>query len=164
MLTIKKVIWYNIIIKGERKMIKLDKDYIRCLIEKAPQRKNVSAWKNGVKNYALYLIDDLPDEYCMIFDNQRELEEQLKLFKKLLLNGADNWQQYSYYGNAYCYDEDIAAALCNSSEYRKNKGGEKQPNSRETWLDVQARALYQADLLITSAIRDAAYQYLTNKQ
>lgn len=36
---------------------------------------------------------------------------------------------------------------------------EKAPNRRETWLDVQARALYQADLLITSAIRDVAYQY-----
>ena len=88
-------------------MIKLDKDYIRCLVKKAPQRKNVSAWKNGVKNYALWLIDELPDDYCMIFDNRAELKEQLKIFTKLLLNGADNWWQYSYYGNAYCYDNDI---------------------------------------------------------
>ena len=141
-------------------MIKLDKDYIRCLIENAPQRKNVSAWKNGVKNYALWILDELPDDYCMIFDNQQELKEQLKNFTSLLLKGNDNWYQYSYCGNAYCYDNDIAMALCNLSEYRKCKGGEKEPNRRETWLDVQARALFQAELLITSAIRDAAYQYL----
>lgn len=105
------------------------------------------------------LIDELPDDYCMIFDNQQELKEQLKIFTKLLLNGADNWRQYSYCGNAYCYDEDIAAALCNLSEFRKTKGGEKQPNSWETWLDVQGRALFQAERLIKSAIREAAYQY-----
>lgn len=145
-------------------MIKLDKNYIRCLVENTPQRKNVSAWKNGVKNYALGLIDNLPDDYCMIFDTQAELKEHLKIFIKLLLNGADNWYQYSYGGKAYCYDNDIAMALCTMSEYRKTKGGEKQPNSRETWLDVQGRALFQAEILIKSAIRDAAYQYLTNKQ
>ena len=127
--------------------------------ESTPPKKNVSAWKNGVKNYALWLIDELPDDYCMIFDNEAELKEQLKIFTKLLLNGADNWYQYSYYGNAYCYDKDIAMALCTLSEYRKTKGGEKQPNSRETWLDVQGRALFQAERLIKSAIRDAAYQY-----
>ena len=115
--------------------------------------------EKGVKNYALLLIDELPDDYCMIFDNQQELKEQLKIFTKLLLNGADNWQQYSYYGNTYCYDEDIAAALCNLSEFRKTKGGEKQPNSCETWLDVQGRALFKAERLIKSAIREAAYQY-----
>lgn len=30
-------------------MIKLDKDYIRCLVENAPERKNISAWKKGGK-------------------------------------------------------------------------------------------------------------------
>lgn len=139
-------------------MIKLDKDYIRCLVEKAPQRKNVSAWDKGVKNYADVLIDNLSDDYCMIFDNQQELDEQIKIFKKILLNGADNWNQYSYYGMAYIYDEEIAAALCTPSEYRKTKGGEKQPNSWETWLDVQARALVQAERLIKSTIRDFAYE------
>lgn len=49
-------------------MIKLDKDYIRCLVKNAPQRKNVSTWNRGVKNYTIGLIDKLPDDYCMIFD------------------------------------------------------------------------------------------------
>lgn len=138
-------------------MVQIDKYYIRCLVEKSPQRKNVSNWSKGVKNYAIYLIDDLPDDYCLIFDNQTELKEHLKIFKKLLLNGADNWQQYSYYGNAYCYDNEIARALCTPSEYRKTKGGEKEPNNSETWLDVQARALCQAECLIISTISNFAY-------
>lgn len=144
-------------------MIKLDKDYIRCLVKNSPQRKNASAWKNGVKNYADILIDKLPDDYCMIFDNQMGLEKHIKILKKLLLNGAENWRQYSYGGRAYISNNVIALHLCNFSEYRNSKGGEKQPNAREKWLDVQARALQQAELLITSAIRDAAYQYF-NKQ
>lgn len=132
-------------------MIKLDKDYIRCLVEKAPQRKNISAWNRGVKKYAEFLIDELPDDYCFYFDSCTDL-------KKLLLNGADNWHQYSYYGNAYIYDDDIAATLCSPSEYRKTKGGEKEPNNRETWLDVQGRALFHAEILIKSTIRDFAYE------
>lgn len=30
------------------------------------------------------------------------------------------------------------------SELKRKHGGMYEPNSRETWLDVQARALYQA--------------------
>lgn len=138
-------------------MIKLDKKSIKWLLDKAPQRKNISAWKNGVKNYAIALIDKLPDDYCMIFNNQRELENHLTILKKLLLNGAENWHQYSYGGRAYISNNVIALHLCTFSEYRKTKGGQKQPNTRETWLDAQARALWQAELLIKSAIRDFAY-------
>lgn len=29
-------------------------------------------------------------------------------------------------------------------EGKKDRNGERRPNSREEWLDVQARALYQA--------------------
>lgn len=106
-------------------MIKLDKEYIRCLVEKAPQRKNISTWNRGVKNYAEALIDDLPDDYCFYFESCTDLEKHFKILKKFLLNGAENWQQYSYSGNAYIYDGDIAVALCTPSEYRKTKGGEK---------------------------------------
>ena len=102
-------------------MMKLDKKQIIELLERVPMRKNCSAWNRGVKNYADILIDNLEDDYCMIFDNQRELEEQFKILKKLLLSGADSWNQYSYYGNAYIYDEEIAAAtiLEGSKRYLK---------------------------------------------
>lgn len=97
-------------------MMKLDKKTIIELLEKSPMRKNVSAWNKGGKNYAEALIDDLPDDYCFYFDSCTDLEKHFKILKKFLLNGADNWHQYSYYGNAYIYDEDIALALCTPSE------------------------------------------------
>lgn len=99
-----------------------------------------SVWAKAVKNDALDLImsnvnndDDLCNE---------------ALLKKALLNGADNWTHYSYSGCALCYDCDIAKHYCTKSELKKTDNGRKAPNSRETWLDVQARALFQADLPI----------------
>lgn len=147
-------------------MIKLDKDYIRCLVETAHQRKNVSCWNRGVKFYALWLIDKLTDDYCMLFDTQAELEKCIKIFKKILLNGDENWYQYSCSGRVYvCYNE-IAGALCTPSEYRKTKGGEKRLHHSKSWLVVQAQALLQAERLIISIIRDFAYECFTkyNKQ
>ena len=60
------------------------------------------------------------------------------------LNGANNWHQYSWGGCSLCYDKQIAERVCTPSELKRKHGGAYEPNSRETWLDVQARALYQA--------------------
>lgn len=45
---------------------------------------------------------------------------------------------------------DIAKLLCTPSELKKTDYGRKLPNSTEDWLDVQARALYQAYMLIAN--------------
>lgn len=127
---------------------------LKILLEKVPMRKNASIWSKGVLQYAWDLVGTLDDTY--VFEVNQPialLNEELKNLKKILLNGADNWHDYSYGGNAYIYDEDIAGALCTPYEYRKTKGGTKQPNKDETWLDVQARALYQAWLQIQNVIR-----------
>ena len=71
------------------------------------------------------------------------------------LNGAQDWEQYSWGGSALVYDGDIAAALCTPSELKKTRNGDRRPNSREEWLDVQARALRQAFRRVYSAIRIA---------
>ena len=47
---------------------------------------------------------------------------------------------------------DIAKRL-GTSEFKKSKNGESNPNSREEWLDVQARALTQAEILIIRLAR-----------
>ena len=93
-----------------------------------------SAWDRGVKAYAFELVDGLEVEKI----------QDVKELKKILLNGAENWSQYSWGGSSLIYDCDIAKRLCTPSEYKKTKGGERRPNSREEWLDVQARALLQA--------------------
>jgi len=104
----------------------------REAIEKAlDERKDRSAWDKGVTAYAYELLDNI--------DFTKET------FKKDdLLNGADNWSAYSWGGCSFIYDSDIAETLCTPSELKRNKGGENRPNSREKWLDVQARALFQA--------------------
>lgn len=102
---------------------------IRQIIESANPR---SAWSRGVKAYALELLEDLPVNVS--YGSIASLEADL-------LNGARNWSQYSWGGCSLIYDEDIASRLCTPSELKKARNGERRPNSREEWLDVQARAL-----------------------
>ena len=108
---------------------------LTALVTATPAR---SAWMRGVKAYAIELIEgvegDFPVQAC-------------------LLNGARTWKEFSEGGCALIYNADIAERLCSPSEYRKTREGERAPNSRETWLDVQARALGQAATLIASALK-----------
>ena len=99
-----------------------------------------SAWRKGVKAYALEMIEGREDGFSQVS----------------LLNGAQNWRAYSYGGCALIYDADIAERLCSPSEYAKTRQGQRAPNSRETWLDVQARALGQAASLIATAAREGS--------
>ena len=106
-----------------------------------------SAWGRGVHAYAIELIESLDDSADLSSEN---------LLNKALLNGASDWQQYSEGGCALVYDSDIAERLCSPSELKRCKGGERQPNARETWLECQARALAQAAALVRRAYRKAA--------
>lgn len=106
-----------------------------------------SAWGRGVHAYAIELVDGL--------DDSADLSNET-LLRKALLNGADDWQQYSDGGCALIYDADIAERICSPSELKRVRGGERQPNARETWLDCQARALSQAAFLVRRAYLKAA--------
>ena len=107
------------------------------IMKKLESLKARSAWTHGVNAYAIELIDSV---------NPEELEKasDFESLEKLLLNGAKNWKEYSYGGCSLIYDGDIAKRLCNSSELKRTDNGRKEPNKSENWLDVQARALYQA--------------------
>lgn len=103
-------------------------------------RHDRSAWNKAVTLYALDLLEDIQwsanDVERLPLDGA-ELEQWA-------LNGANNWHQYSWGGCSLCYDKQIAERVCTPSELKRKHGGAYKPNSRETWLDVQARALYQA--------------------
>ena len=109
-----------------------------------------SAWKRGVCAYALDLVESFDDwqqwHDVESWPNGRDLRD-------ILLNGADDWRSYSFGGSSLIYNEDIALRLCNPSELKRTRNGEREPNGRETWLHVQARALYQAYLLISKKIQ-----------
>lgn len=108
-----------------------------------------SAWDKGVKSYALELVDELIEnaEWNGLKDNGYEFYGS-PADVKAMLNGAQNWHEYSWGGCSLIYDGDIAERLCCPSELAKTRHGERRPNSREEWLDVQARALRQAANLV----------------
>jgi len=102
----------------------------------------MSKWQQGVNKYAQELLQDLKDE-------------GLEITKANLLNGASDWKEYSYGGNSCIYDWEIAERLATPSEIksrtRKDGSLNSMANARETWLDVQARALFQASLIVMKA-------------
>ena len=96
----------------------------------------MSKWNDGVNEY----VDELNE-----FLDDNGLETTIEN----MLNGAEDWTQYCYGGCSLIYDKDIAERLATPSEI-KNRISKRDgllssmANSRELWLDVQARALYQA--------------------
>ena len=85
------------------------------LLNKLNERTDKSAWGKAVTLYAYELVESLEVE---------ELPEDFEEFKTLMLNGADDWSQYSWGGSSLIYDCDIAERTCTPSELKKTKGGE----------------------------------------
>lgn len=100
-----------------------------------------SAWNKGVLYYALFIMSK--------FEPETEIESETDL-----LNGAYDWGHASCSGCFNVSDEVIALSVCSNSELRKTDYGKRRPNRDETWLDVQARALFQASDLILSIIKN----------
>lgn len=100
----------------------------------------MSKWNDGVNEY----VDELREQLA---------ENGLEPTLENMLNGAEDWEQYSYGGCSLIYDKDIAERLATPSEIKsrtsKRDGGlSNMANAREMWLDVQARALYQASIKV----------------
>lgn len=112
---------------------------IKELRQAIENEKARSAWDKGKKVYALELLDNFPEDH-EFYASPAD--------KKELLNGSSDWSQYSWGGCSLIYNSDIAQRLCSPSELKKTHNGERRPNSREEWLDVQARALFQAAHMI----------------
>ena len=102
--------------------------------------KDRSAWGRGVNAYALELVEELKERAAY----EGRSPEPGKECREWMLNGARDWELYSWGGSSLIYDDDIAERLCTPSELKKTRHGERRPNSREEWLDTQARALAQA--------------------
>lgn len=124
---------------------------IRQEVEARTER---SAWSHGVTAYALELVDELEEATEGGYFDLSDLEAP-KLVDRQLLNGAADWNSYSWGGCSLIYNGDIAERLCTPSELKRTRGGERRPNSREEWLDCQARALFQASNRVKRSIRAA---------
>ncbi len=110
-------------------------------------RKDRSAWDKGVTAYAVNLLD----EYQVRAEFEGREAADRKELEEWLLNGASTWSEYSWGGSALIYNGDIAKLLCSPSELKRTRNGERRPNSREEWLDTQARVLAQAANRLCSA-------------
>lgn len=123
----------------EVKEIKVEQ--LEEMVEKY-QKQARSTWTKGVCNYCFDFIQDLKDWEIKTIEVNK--------LKTLLLNGARNWDDYSWGGSSLIYNDEIAKRLCTPSEFRRKKEGKLKPNKREEWLDTQARALCQACYLLES--------------
>lgn len=118
-------------------------------------KKARSAWDKGVKLYALEMIDEMIERTT--WDN--DLPTNAGQLRRWALNGASDWQQYSEGGCALIYNRQIAERLCTATELKRTDNGRKNPNASENWIECQARALYQAWIIVWKAF-DAAQQIL----
>lgn len=102
-----------------------------------------SAWARGVQAYAADLLQHLE-------------ENGLAPTKENMLNGAADWNQWAWGGCGLIYDADIAERTCSPSELKRTRNGDRRPNAREEWLDVEARAVSQAAAYILRAAKREA--------
>lgn len=129
----------------------MEKNIIETIRAELTAHNDRSAWNRGVTTYALELLDELAESIRCGYNSVDDIAAP-RVLEKMLLNGAHDWHEYSFGGCSLIYDPDIAGRLCTPSEYNRTHGGHRQPNNREEWLGVQARALYQA----AERIKDAA--------
>lgn len=120
---------------------------VEAVAQKVEQVKTRSAWDCGVKTYAEELVEELREAVEGGYIDESDLSNR-RLFERAMLNGAADWKQYSEDGCSLCYDGQIAERLCAPWELRKTENGRRDPNPRESWIDVQSRALFQAAQMI----------------
>lgn len=118
---------------------------------KAKQQKARSAWDKGVFEYAIEMLEQL--------GHKQEITDPKECFNHCdykTMSVSELAHECSYGACFEIFDEDIAKRLCSPSElkkyYRKDGSFRQTANARETWLDVQARALKQAHGKIKSVL------------
>lgn len=114
---------------------------IKRAIAERPAR---SAWDKGCREYAEELFAEVVEHRRLTDD--AELGENIT--EAEMLNGARDWDQYSYGGCALVYDGDICERLCTENEAKRKKYGECKPGLYDSWLDAQAAALKQAARIV----------------
>ena len=121
------------------------------LLTRLQNHKVNSAWHDGVKGYAIEIVENYAPEEVNSVDDvlnyRREPNEKLYSVAHMQSEG----------GCFEIYNEDIALRLCTPSEFKRahyKDGSMKQmANARESWLDVQGRAVFQAYSLIQNIIK-----------
>jgi len=121
------------------------------LLKKLDTVKTRSAWDRGVLGYAQEIVDVYGDDDIQSVDDVLNYSRD----KHESLYSVAKWQSEG--GCFEIYDEKIAERLCTPSEFKRahyKDGSMKQmANARESWLDVQTRAVFQAYSRIQNIIK-----------
>lgn len=131
-------------------------------------KKRLSKWERGVWQYAVELVENLRwtqnghefFNYLTIsrFDYARGKYASEKLFNACA--------EYSADGCSLIYDDDICERLATASERKRQtrkNGTLGMPNARENWIDVQARAIFQACMKIEKLAETLAPSLIEQK-
>ena len=136
---------------ARRWLTEIDSFRLVRALDYVDKRKLRSAWDKGVSLYSHELLQNL-----LYYTTMGEKLDGVIDAERKAMNGAKSWEEYSRGGFSLVCDEDIAGRLCTPTELRMCKGGLRNPNSHEDWIDVQARALFQAWEIVRSALVETA--------
>lgn len=108
------------------------------MLERLANIRNRSAWNKGVTKYAIEILEDIEAD-----------EITIATLAKWNWNGAGDALSYSENGRPLISGDDICERLCPPSIVRKHPS---RPNGKESWIDVQGRALDKAMYMIKKMI------------
>lgn len=124
------------------------------------QKMPRSAWDKGVRDYAIWYIL----QPISLGVETTPTTWTIPQIRELILNGAKDyeqpnseyraWYRYSEGGCALICDIDIAKQLCTPSTFERAKKAIENGTSDGNWIEIQARALYQAALLIYETFKN----------
>lgn len=120
--------------------------------EKTPRSK----WEKAVRGYALEMLDNIEDttrpadslNLGELVNHCGYMPVKIGMFSEYAWYAA---KETSEGGCFLIYTRDIAENLATPSELKRctrKDGSLRDPNQRETWLDCQTRAVFQALLMI----------------
>lgn len=113
------------------------------------------AWDKGLREYAVWYI---LNPIALDGDDTQRQDWNVSSLRELILNGAKDyqnphseyraWVRYSEGGCAIISNYEIARVLCSPSVFKKVEKSIENGTSDTNWVEIQARALYQAAQLI----------------
>ena len=131
--------------------MEIDSFHLIRALDNVDRRKARSAWDRGVRLYSRELMGNL-----FYWTMQGHYLDGIGEAHEKALQGAASWEQYSRGGLSLVSNEEIAERLCAPYELKICKGGLKNPNPNEDWMDCQARALCQVWAIVRDALLETA--------
>ena len=110
---------------------------IEQLKQEIEKEKTRSAWSKGVKNYCFEIVENIKNSYKYNGEDLKSFD--FESLRKIALNGADDWNHYSWSGCSLIYNGDILEALFCPSIVKRYENSD-EVNGVDL-LDYQARAL-----------------------